>query len=337
MSEDDPRHGTYAGAVAHWLSGGRPCDDCARAETRYRKRRKLRILHGDRATVPALGVLRRIQALHALGYTGPQIADAAGVSVNAMRSIDYHEAVSVRAGTEQKIAAAYERLCMVRPEGRYANRARSMAAQRGWAPPLAWDDIDNDEAPAAEAVRCSMEGCENPARCRGWCDNHYRRWLRSGTPDGVGKGRPRGDSASYNAVHLRLKRDRGIATQHLCCDCGQPARTWSYNHSDPGVQVDEKGRPYSTDLAHYTPRCVTCHNKLDRTRPGSKAAHRRAQLEDMDALGASISAVCKALSMRRSNLEKWCARHDMTPLYSRLVDRESIRYWSNGVAEGGVA
>lgn len=144
MRADDERHGEYRGAVAHWLENReRPCDDCARAEWRYRKTRKLRHLRGDAPMVPSIGAVRRVQALQALGWTGPQIAEAAGLSLNSMRSMQYHAAETVRAATAKKIAAAFDAMCMTRPEGHYANRARSMAARRGWAPPLAWDDIDD--------------------------------------------------------------------------------------------------------------------------------------------------------------------------------------------------
>ena len=148
MDANDPRHGTYAGAVAHWLEAReRPCADCARAEWRYRKRRKLRHLHGDAPTRPAIGYLRRIRALHALGWTGPEIARRSGLSIGTLRSIGYHDSGAVLSETAKKIEAVYEQLSMRRPEGTYADRARSMAARKGWAPPLAWDDIDTDPHP----------------------------------------------------------------------------------------------------------------------------------------------------------------------------------------------
>ena len=148
MRPDDPRHGTYAGAVAHWLSDERPCAPCAKAETRYRKLRKLRHLKGEPPMVPSVGLVRRYEALLALGYTGPQISEAVGISVNSLRSVRYHGSDLVRATTFERFAAAYERLCMTVPDGQYARRARSIARSRGWAPPLAWDNIDDpDEQP----------------------------------------------------------------------------------------------------------------------------------------------------------------------------------------------
>ena len=30
---------------------------------------------------------------------------------------------------------------------------------------------------------CSIEGCDNPAKTKGWCGKHYMRLLRYGDPD----------------------------------------------------------------------------------------------------------------------------------------------------------
>jgi hypothetical protein len=31
-------------------------------------------------------------------------------------------------------------------------------------------------------VKCSVDECDGEASVRGWCDKHYRRWLRNGDP-----------------------------------------------------------------------------------------------------------------------------------------------------------
>ena len=33
------------------------------------------------------------------------------------------------------------------------------------------------------AATCSVEDCDRPARTRGWCQRHYRRWQRHGDPN----------------------------------------------------------------------------------------------------------------------------------------------------------
>lgn len=111
---------------------------------------------------------------------------------------------------------------------------------------------------------CRVDGCVRPIRSRSLCEPHYRRLLRTGSALGVGKGRPRGESATYMAVHLRLRKDLGVARDHQCADCDRAATGWSYSHSDENELVDELGRPYSLDQAHYQPRCSSCHSKLDK-------------------------------------------------------------------------
>lgn len=71
-----------------------------------------------------------------------------------------------------------------------------------------------------------------------------------------------GDDASYNAVHFRLWRSRGRASEHLCA-CGDQAREWAYQHGDPDERQSRLG-PYSVDLDRYLPKCVKCHRRLDR-------------------------------------------------------------------------
>lgn len=39
------------------------------------------------------------------------------------------------------------------------------------------------EVSAPYAGSCSIEGCDGPAKKRGWCGKHYRRWSRHGSAD----------------------------------------------------------------------------------------------------------------------------------------------------------
>ena len=140
MSPDDPRHGTTAGHAAG-------CRETCCREVRNadeRNRRKRRQVLGIVRSIDNTGTVRRIQALWAIGWTSADIASACGwASPQAVTEI-----VSTRSftyiGTANLVAAAYDDLSMrVGPSA----KNRRDAGRKGWAPPLAWDDIDNDIAP----------------------------------------------------------------------------------------------------------------------------------------------------------------------------------------------
>jgi len=96
--------------------------------------------------------VRRIQALQALGWTIADIARQSGLYEKTLRNPIYR-GTSVYRATAEAVAETYERLSMTLPDGGYHERCRRMAAKRGYAPPLAWDDIDNDDAPKGIARR----------------------------------------------------------------------------------------------------------------------------------------------------------------------------------------
>lgn len=151
MSPDDPRHGTYAGTVAHYLSGIATCPPCREAGAEYRRHRRTRLYlkRSGSMVVPSIGTIRRVQALVALGHSMRDIDNALGRchGYTSMKLSRYP--VTTYPKVAEEYANLYERLCMVRPEGAYANRTRKIAARKGWAPPLAWNDIDDpDERPA---------------------------------------------------------------------------------------------------------------------------------------------------------------------------------------------
>jgi len=68
---------------------------------------------------------------------------------------------------------------------------------------------------------------------------------------------------TYFAVHERLKRERGKASEH-CCTCGAPARDWAYQGTTGEEKIEKyNGRKYSENLGDYLPMCRSCHLKLD--------------------------------------------------------------------------
>lgn len=115
--------------------------------TRYQKKRRLDELNGITYSRPLQGTLRRIQALWRLGYSSADIARESGLPKATVDRVFKRGKRFVWVETADRIAEAYERLCMTVPEGPYHERQRQWAIARGYPGPLAWDDIDNDEKP----------------------------------------------------------------------------------------------------------------------------------------------------------------------------------------------
>lgn len=83
---------------------------------------------------------------------------------------------------------------------------------------------------------------------------------------GIKQRHPRHD-IEYGAAHDRVRARQGNVKDSPCIDCGNPASHWSYDHQDPRELVSRApgtaGIPYSTNPAHYDPRCVSCHKRFD--------------------------------------------------------------------------
>jgi len=69
----------------------------------------------------------------------------------------------------------------------------------------------------------------------------------------------------YKAAHLRIRTDRGPASDYQCIDCAGPAAEWSYSGNDAS-EIESRVGPYSLDPTFYDPRCVSCHRKHDQSR-----------------------------------------------------------------------
>ncbi len=71
---------------------------------------------------------------------------------------------------------------------------------------------------------------------------------------------------SYGAVHSRVSRARGPASEYRCKQCDGPAAQWAYNHCDPNERqflLNGREYPYSLDLNNYMPMCRSCHQTFD--------------------------------------------------------------------------
>jgi len=151
---------------------------------------------------------------------------------------------------------------------------------------------------------CSVDDCERPRRTRGWCHAHYQRWRATGaapqsavggyrqtctvkecTNKHMGRGycsmhsqrfRRHGDplhvaEPGYTALHMKIGKDRGAASNYECAHCGGRAAHWAYDHLDPDERIGkDHGRmlPYSLDLDHYMPLCLSCHKRFDLAHAG---------------------------------------------------------------------
>lgn len=74
------------------------------------------------------------------------------------------------------------------------------------------------------------------------------------------------DSIGYTGTHARLRRQRGLASDYACVDCGGPAEDWSYEGGSADERIsesDHKGCAFTPDLSFYSPRCTKCHGEFD--------------------------------------------------------------------------
>ncbi len=79
------------------------------------------------------------------------------------------------------------------------------------------------------------------------------------------------ETPTYVAMHQRLYRQRGDASDHKCAHCGEDARHWSYRHGCPDELISKKhnrqGRkgqhPYCPHLDCYIALCGSCHRQYD--------------------------------------------------------------------------
>lgn len=116
------------------------------------------------AKVSARGTHRRIQALAVRGWSLHKIAMRLRMTSGNFWSLQQRD--QVMADTHRRMAEIYEELWNQEPphhewhsKAAYT-RALNFAARRGWLPPLAWDDIDNDPEPDATTDCSSSDTAE---------------------------------------------------------------------------------------------------------------------------------------------------------------------------------
>jgi hypothetical protein len=99
--------------------------------------------------IPAIGSVRRLQALSYMGYPVSRVAKETGGCAVHLRELSPQGMILVR--TAERIRKFYRvALAVSAPVGRVSDLARHRAIRNGWPGPGAWDDIDRDVAPDTE-------------------------------------------------------------------------------------------------------------------------------------------------------------------------------------------
>lgn len=70
-------------------------------------------------------------------------------------------------------------------------------------------------------------------------------------------------AVTYSQAHLRLKTDRGRASNYSCIRCQEQAQEWAYMGGCP-KELTGLDKKYSLDQSRYQPMCVPCHRRHDR-------------------------------------------------------------------------
>lgn len=95
--------------------------------------------------VPIIGSRRRVQALMRMGWSIRDISDATGVKYMTIHNLidtSGRDRKGVQLRLHEIIREHYEKVSGTVGS---STRSRNIAIQKVWAPPLAWDDIDDPE------------------------------------------------------------------------------------------------------------------------------------------------------------------------------------------------
>lgn len=167
--------------------------------------------------VPKAGAIRRIQALLAIGWTHAHISAATGFQTGAF--IHQSTAGLCRLSTHRRVAEAYRHLA-TRPGPSELTRRR--AAERGYASPAAWDNIDRDEAPDRdEADRWSED----------LVDEVMVERIAAGQP------RPRRATRAENQAAYDVLAARGVSAYDMEHRYGLAPRRYSSTPVQGGVSA----------------------------------------------------------------------------------------------------
>jgi hypothetical protein len=154
--------GVSQGVMWKLIYGKTRPDGTRTPSQRIRKETAERILTvevdlADGACIDNTGMRRRLQALVAIGYSQSRLAQRLGIEPSNFTAV-MHSNEGTTVGRARAVRVLYDELSMTPYYGTTwhekssAGRARNLAAQHGWHPPLAWDD-DTIDDPAATPDR----------------------------------------------------------------------------------------------------------------------------------------------------------------------------------------
>lgn len=150
--------GTNAAYNRHVVHKTPVCDACRKAHMEYRaEHRKRQYLNRGNLMMDGTGTVRRLQALMRMGWRGKDIAEIAfPESGNGSRWVSAVMAQkTVQPKTYWAVRRAYDQLSHLPGPSR---ETKKRALMKGFAPPLAWDDIDDP--------KCRPQGFLRPSDYR---------------------------------------------------------------------------------------------------------------------------------------------------------------------------
>jgi len=165
-------------------------------------------LLSERSLIDATGMRRRLQALVAAGWTTRYISGRLGMAPNNAHKLFTQD--TVRVETYRLAVEVHRELWDKQPpqdtvtQRRWVRQSKQRAAQNGWVPTAAWDDVDDLNEIPQQPVSAKSELVDEVA---------VRRVLAGGDPSTLNRAEKaaaaralaaRGDSASAVAAHLRM-------------------------------------------------------------------------------------------------------------------------------------
>lgn len=114
--------------------------------SRYEKRLRYEHKHGIYRRIDITGTRRRLQALCTIGYSQPELARLLSTSQqHVWQHLAGQRSRTVTRRTASRVKTLYDQRSMVPSISPRAARVRKWALEKGWLPPLAWDDSVIDD------------------------------------------------------------------------------------------------------------------------------------------------------------------------------------------------